>query len=257
MNKIILSMREIRKLEIIGMGGEAFVYNYNDKALKVFNFDCMDPLLYENKFNKLEAISKMKLDNFILPTDYIYTPDDFFLGYAMEKLNSKIDLYSYIKNNQISLKDKIDMLKKYEKLIKNAHDKNIFIVDANFWNCIIVNNKPHIIDIDSFKINDLKEDFLPEDYETMYLVLNQKKAEANQDFDKFQIGIQTLGMLIDPEIVKCNQYLKFKNIINDLDLDEISYNYFMSLLLPTKNKLYIENNLDNLQNREEVFIKRK
>jgi hypothetical protein len=51
--------------------------------------------------------------------------------------------------------------------------------------------------------------------------------------------------------------LKFKNILNDLDLDEISYNYFMSLLLPTKNKLYIENNLDNLQNREEAFIKRK
>lgn len=257
MGKIILSMREIRKLEQIGIGGEALVYNYNNKALKIFNFGCMDPILYKNKFDKLEAISKLKLDNFMLPTDYIYTPDDFFLGYAMEKINTTVDLYSYIKDEKVSLRDKINMLKKYEQMVINAHNQNISIVDANFWNCIIINNTPYIIDIDSFKINDLKEDFLPEDYKTMYLVLNQKIAEAGIDFDKFQIGIQTFGMLINPDIVGFNDYLKFKHIIDNLDLDETSYNYFKKLLIPTENKDYIGSNLDNLGKKDEPFIKRK
>ena len=257
MDKIIMSMREVRKLEKIGMGSESFVYNFNDKALKIFNFGCMDETLYENKLNKVNAISKMDLKNFILPTDYVYTPDDFFIGYAMEKIDTKLDLYSYIKDYETSIEDKITMLKKYEQLIIDAHKKNILIVDANFWNCIIMDNNPYIIDTDSFKIHDLKEDFLPENYETMYLVLNQKKAEANIDFDKFQIGIQTLGMLIDPKIARFNEYFKFKSIIENLNLDEKSYSYFMSLLVPTSNKKYIGDNLDGISSKEDAFIKRK
>lgn len=253
MDKIILNVRDIRKLNLIGEGSESQVYDYNNQALKLFSNRIINDDIKQNKLNKIGKLEELNLDKFIIPNILIYNSCDDFIGYIMKKINIEYDLYDFLKSEKFTLDKKINYLKKYNDLLKIAHKNNITLVDANFWNCLISNDDLFFIDTDNYKIGNLECDTFPTNFKTIYLILNQKLPTYDKNYDNFQIGIQIFSKLID---LGLGQYMEYPKILKTLDLDKKAYEYFENILLPYEDKMYIDDNLDNIASNVKTHIKK-
>lgn len=253
MDKIILNVRDIRKLNLIGEGSESYVYDYLGQALKLFSSRFITEEKIENKINKIEKLKELNLGNFVIPHTLVQNDDNKTIGYIMEKIDYEYDLYDLLKSNNITLNYKIHFLKKYNELIRLAHENDITLIDANFWNCLISNNDVFFIDTDNYKIGDLQYDLLPNQYKTIYMMLNKKMPLYDQNYDNFQIGIQIFSKLID---LGLSNYMIYPEILKTLSIDKKSYEYFENILLPYEDKMYIDNNLDELSSTYKTHIKK-
>lgn len=249
---------KIKKLKLIGEGSEAKVYQDGDNALKIYNGYKMKSADFQNKMNKILLLSELNLENFLLPKDLIFTKKLKFVGYSMDKINSKYDMKDLMESNKISLDTKIEKLKQLENNIKEAHKNNIVLIDGNFWNFLLYDDLVFMADTDSYKVKQFKEDFLPPFFCNYY----QKKVngELDSNLDKFQFGINILSYLTDG-LFDRSQMIEYPNndylekYIESLDMPKEIKEFFQELTSSSKEKMYIDNNLDNLSSSK-CFVKK-
>ena len=253
MDKVILNVRDIRKLNLIGEGSESHVYDYNNQALKLFSHRIINDEIRQNKLNKITKLEELNLDNFIIPHTLAYNAHDDFIGYVMKKIEIDYDLYDFLKSEEITLDKKIQLLKKYNELVRKAHQNNITLIDANFWNCLINKDDIFFIDTDNYKIDNLECDIYPNNFKTIYFMLNKKLPLYDYNYDNFQIGIQIFSKFID---LSLGSYLEYPNILKKLDLDKKAYEYFENILFPYEEKMYIDDNLDSIISNTKTHIKK-
>ena len=95
MDKIILNVRDIRKLNLIGEGSESYVYDYLGQALKLFSSRFITEEKIDNKINKIEKLKELNLDNFVIPHTLVKNDDNKTIGYIMEKIDYEYDLFDF------------------------------------------------------------------------------------------------------------------------------------------------------------------
>lgn len=121
---------ELKHNKLIGKGSEARVYLKDNMAIKAFNQNGMKKEEMNNKINKIKELSKMNMDNFLLPKELVYTFKNKFVGYSMDYVNALMDMHDLMKSKEYTLDTKIEMLKKLENNIKCAHKNDIVLVDV-------------------------------------------------------------------------------------------------------------------------------
>lgn len=260
MEKIVLDELYIKKLKMLGEGSEGTVYLYNDNALKYYNQWHLRRENFDNKLAKLHELSKMNLDNYVLPKDLVYNENDKLRGFTMNYQPSDTDMFDYMRSDKYSLDQKIELIKKLEKLIKKAHEKNMTLVDTHFWNFLIYGNDVKIIDTDTYKIGSLNHDFEPPLYCKYYMDKINEKIDPN--LDKFSLGIHLLNTLSNG--VFSNSFMLYYNTSFDylhnyvllLDVNPVFKEFLFELISDSKEKLYFDDNID-LISSSDSFIKSK
>lgn len=102
---------ELKRNKLIGEGSEAKVYLKDNMAIKAFNQNGMKKADIDNKINKIKELSKMDMENFLLPKELVYSFKDKFIGYSMDYVDVLIDMDDLMKSKDYTLDKKIEMLK--------------------------------------------------------------------------------------------------------------------------------------------------
>ncbi|MEG1146569.1 MAG: hypothetical protein RSE21_03970 [Bacilli bacterium] len=259
MDKIIVPDKKLNIENYITDGSEGTIYEYNNKVIKIFFRDNDN---FSNKHKKIEILSKMELDNFIFPKKLVYNKNEEFIGYMMEKVNFRYNNIQSAIDNSETLKEKIEILKKLENMIKKAHEKNIVLVDLNFYNFLIGwDNEIYAVDTDNYNILGYKHDLNPTFYYRHYIYKVSK--EITSDIDKMSFAINLLYLLCKERINRNCFTATFKSydydkvFISSLDIDnELKEKLFCSLS-DSLNKPYIGDSLDLLNENDSFIYKRK
>ena len=114
-----------------------------------------------------------------------------------------------------------------------------------------------MLDTDSYKVKQYKNDFEPHYYYDFYSKEISENIDSN--LDKFQIGVHVLSYLTDNQFNK-EELLKYPTdyltrYIKSLDMPNETKDFFYELTSPSKEKKYIDNNLDNLSSSKS-FLKK-
>lgn len=251
-----ISENNIKFNSIIGEGSEAIIYDVEvNQAYKRFMFHTMRETL-KNKQNKIELINKTPIEGFVKPNDIVFDIQG-FRGYTMEKLLSNTTVLDVILDEEKSLKEKIELLKKIETLIKNAHKNDVLLIDLNFKNFVVVNNDVKGVDIDNFMIGRYEADCLPSATYNYYL--NVVSKDINENMDKFAFAIHSLVLLSNEPITNWHLYKgKYEKIDELLARLDVSNNFkeYYNELLKGNNKLFLSEVIDEISSSDS-FIKKK
>lgn len=140
-------------LDVLGQGQEGVLLHDEKNVYKFFR-EITDLSLAE-KESKLIILDGILPENFTGPKSLIYKNNE-FSGYTMDYIKNSINLLEYsIRTNTDKGKVK-DILLKVSDSLKKLHnlDENIIVGDLNPRNILVDKTyTPHIIDVDSFKIN--------------------------------------------------------------------------------------------------------
>lgn len=248
---------EIKLNKLIGEGSEAVVYSVNkNEAYKKFYYETPYYIL-QNKKKKLELLNKKNIEGFIKPEQLIYDMQG-FRGYTMALANSEITALDILLDEQKTLKEKIELLKKIEVLINNAHNKDVLLIDLNMKNFVLDNNEVKGIDVDNFMIGDYENDLIPS--ATYYYYLNKISKEIDPNMDKFAFAINSLMLLSNEYIVSWHiykkKYEKFDELLEKLNLPTNFRNYYYEILNNKNNNINLSEVLDEISS-EDSFIKKK
>ena len=239
-------------MNFIGKGREGYIYYYDGYAYKVIND------ISENKIEKLKKLKEKEINNVILPKD-LFIKNDEILGYKMEYIDKKCDMYEYIESLK-TLEDKINFLKEVEKIFKKLHQEKILVIDLNPRNFIIdKNNEINFIDTDNYYVEDLKNDINPLFFYRYYKLKVTKKIDVN--FDRFQFFLFALDYLTEEAMddkkflyyIKNNTYLE--EFIDHLDIPRDIKDYLLNLGSGNKEKDYLMDNLEVLKTKKIEKIK--
>lgn len=261
MEKLILSDKEIYNLKELGHGSEGTVFLYDDLAIKYYNRMQMSTECMENKIGKIERLSEKTLDDFALPKDAIYNSNGELKGYSMKYYKSESDMQDYMLSNNYSLDQKIEKLKKLEKLIKNAHEQGITLVDTYFWNFLLVDDEIKIVDTDNYKVDNYKHDIEPV-YFCRYF-RDKISFMTDSDIDKFTFGIHIINLLSNgyfyQDFTLAYNTLPYDYVVTYitlLDIDPRLRDFLFDLVSNNKEKKYFNEHLEMLSSSES-FIKSK
>lgn len=140
-------------LDVLGQGKEGVLLHDEKNVYKFFR-EITDLSLTE-KERKLIILDGILPENFTGPKSLIYKNNE-FSGYTMDYIKDSINLLEFsIRPNTDKSKVK-DILLKVSDSLKRLHnlDENIIVGDLNPRNILVDKTyTPHIIDVDSFKIN--------------------------------------------------------------------------------------------------------
>jgi len=153
MGKIYLSSKDIEKIkqgEFLGDGEYAKVYDYNGKAIKIYDND-----LEPKAIRSIERMSKYNDDIFVFPDDIVYV-DDKIKAYTQEKVDG-ITLYHMIiavlqNYYDIDIELFMEDYQKLKKTIKRISDEHIIVYDLHDEN-IMFNKGFKVIDTANYKID--------------------------------------------------------------------------------------------------------
>lgn len=141
-------------------GGEAIIYEYKNKLVKVFK-SCVDLSEKEEKIKEMLTLNIPK--GAICPKDIVYDSNTGkFIGYIMEKVDGgeefkKLCSKKFLKLNNIDIKIISVMLYELLNIIKKLHELDIVIGDLNECNILFDKNyNVSIIDTDSWSVGNHK-----------------------------------------------------------------------------------------------------
>ena len=248
---------KIKFNKIIGEGAESYVYDaYNGKAYKRFLYHTMRETL-KNKENKLKLINDKSLEGFVKPYELVFDIQG-FRGYTMEKIDSTTTVYDVVADENKTLKEKIEILKKMENNIKTAHNNDVLLIDLNLKNFVIDNNNIKGVDIDNFMVGGYEADCLPSATYDYYLDVVSKNIDENMD--KFAFAINSLLILADQSVtiwdIYRKKYEKVNELLESLDIPNNFKNYYYELLKSNNDKVFLSEVIDEISS-EDAFIKKK
>lgn len=190
MKKIFLSNKDIKELEVIGMGAEGVIYKYNFEgdtiAIKIFNPD----IFTSNKLEKIKLIHSKEIDKVITKPQCLVCVDGKINGYAMEYDQNDQNLESL---NELTVSEKLEYLKTLRNIIELLHKHNIVVGDLKLSNILVNEGTMKICDVDNFKVDDLDPDILNL-YSKQYF---RKYKKMDEGLDVFSFNILTILFLIN------------------------------------------------------------
>lgn len=190
MKKIFLSNKDIKELEVIGMGAEGVIYKYNFEgdtiAIKIFNPD----IFTSNKLEKIKLIHSKEIDKVITKPQCLVCVDGKINGYAMEYDQNDQNLESL---NELTVSEKLEYLKILRNIIELLHKHNIVVGDLKLSNILVNEGTMKICDVDNFKVDDLDPDILNL-YSKQYF---RKYKKMDEGLDVFSFNILTILFLIN------------------------------------------------------------
>lgn len=240
-------------------GSEGVVEIKDGYAYKYFK----DLKQLEAKRDKIEALKKIDIQGFVMPEELLYDKEGNFIGYKMKAVQNDLDMYDLFQKKGIilTLDKKIEYLLKVEKLIKNAHEKNIILNDCCFWNFLIQDNNEVIgIDTDNFQINGFKTNKFPTYFLSYYKSLTGEK-ESSFDSDKFSYGLFALRSLLqypfklDGGLITHSPKHDFlKNIFRYCDIPDNAKEEIYEFLSTNKEKEWIGKTLEKMSSNRRKYI---
>ena len=177
------SRDEIERLNKIGDGGEATVYDYNsDTVLKLFR-QKVDLNAKEKKVNFFIAVRNKLRSNVVGPMDNV-TVRGQFVGYLMKKLVGTEDLHmlvkpKYLASMRLSNKDVLKIMTKIGMDLKDLHQKGVLVGDISDYNFQIIGMNNYFIDVDSYGV---KGKFEPDAYTEMFTCPDSYKSNGMFEF---------------------------------------------------------------------------
>lgn len=150
----------------IGKGMEADVYQFQDKAIKIFKtpnhpdlLTDMDRLAAKNKIaehqQKLPNFPKDLPDRVVAPIDLVTNSSGAIAGYTMKMVNNPVQarVFSQIgaRANGLDPNQVVSSFKDLHNTVNGLHLKQIVIGDFNDLNILISGNDAYVIDADSFQ----------------------------------------------------------------------------------------------------------
>ena len=152
-----ISNNKLKKLNQIAEGGEGIIYEYNNDILKIYK-NTVNINVKERKV--LNLINKNLPKEIIAPKEAVYNNSK-FIGYIMPKVQgNELRMYinkKFIKTNNITTKDILEILNKIKNTVEYIHQNNIYIGDLNDQNILVdFSNNVYFIDCDSWSIDNDK-----------------------------------------------------------------------------------------------------
>lgn len=213
---------EIYSLKLLYNKENIKIFESNKQVIKLFE-DYDDIEVLQNKFKKLEYLSKLSFINYVncLETNF---EDECFSYYIMD--HALGDQVINLKGYKYEIQEKILVLVKVYNAICEAHEKNILVNDVHGRN-FFYDRKAKIvtgIDIDNFQIGELLADEIP-DFINRFIDDSEKLSVST---DMIGFGLMILEILGTKEI----------------DLDKLSLNGLLTYI----DRLCIKNNV-----KEELY----
>ena len=106
-------------MNFVGKGREGYVYSYDGYAYKVINN------ISDNKIEKIKKLKEKEIENVILPKD-LFVKNDEILGYKMEYVEKKCDMYDYIESLK-TLEEKINFQYNHTCHISFQHNSSYIL----------------------------------------------------------------------------------------------------------------------------------
>lgn len=187
-----IDYRSLKLIKKIASGNSANIYLTQDgQILKMFTSTSFTYI--KDREETLKYIKQIDNDEIVKPKHLVYY-DGVFVGYIMEYLPEGEPLW--LKSKEYSFEQKIERIKTIENLMKNLHEKNIYICDLNPSN-IFFDKKGNIklIGCDSFVIknNVVNSEVSPKYKDPFNKIISEKT-------DLYAFAITSLQLLIDEQI---------------------------------------------------------
>ena len=189
MDKICLTSSELNRLKRYPIGKiistEGRMYYYKDldpNNLLIKRFYKIDPAGLDYKIKTIEDLNNSELSTFeelVIPKDIVVVHGE-QIGFTIEEINNSTNLGLILNNPKISIKKKIELLKKVGQLLRKTMscDQEFYISDLHPYNYLVDENENiRVIDLDSSATNSNKP------LESYYISLD-RKAES---VDKYHI----------------------------------------------------------------------
>lgn len=248
-----IAIKENDLHNLIGCGAEGRVFLLdNGMACKIF----YDNSQIENKIEKLKLIKDLQLYNIANPNE-IVTMNKKIVGYTMDYILYDDKLSRYLEKDH-PLDYKIEYLKQLEELMKDLHSNNITMVDTMYHNFLISNENLFAIDVDNYYVNNLKNNVAP--FAVYDLYIDNISNKINSDLDKFSNLIFMLHHLVENSFeldTIYNNYNYLKKFVNSLVISRNLKELFLEILSDSTNKPYLEDEIDELLDYDDTYIKRK
>ncbi len=196
------------KLLRVKKNSEADILYKGDTIYKVFKD--ISKLGRIGKERKIEILSSLQLDNFVLPKDKIITRMDkrMFYGYSMNYIKSSKTLSEYSRKLNYDLNKYFYLLSKISITLKKLHNlpENIVLGDLNFYNILVDKNlKYYFIDLDSAKIGCYKNDRVPV-LTGNYSTYRREMLKVDSNFDRLSMLLQLLDSIFNKNIYEISKY---------------------------------------------------
>ena len=232
--------------EVIGVGAEGKVTRFsNDKVAKYFYYEKN----IENKIDKIKEIKKMNISNITNPHEIIYINDN-IKGYTMDYIKYDSTLKKCMESKK-TLEEKINYLKKMEKIMKEIHKHNVVLVDLMYHNFLISGDEVKAIDIDNYYLKNYPIDFIPSVIYDSYL--ENINCNINSDMDKYNNSFFLLYYLSNKAFLPSKVHGDidfFKSFILNLNIQPNIKKLFLEIMSDSTNKPYLDNNIDELKSNK-------
>lgn len=218
MERIILEENNLKDYTIIGRGYESIIYYYAGVVYKIFNKNILNSYLrIKSKIEKINFIHNNCFGfKIAYPEKLVFNAKNEFLGYTMQYINKKVDLYSFFTNYNTRLKDKIEMYILLEKMCLELAENGVYLIDNNFRNFAFTNQNEFIaVDIDSISTDEFRTEILPTYFFDYYNSRFNSKLDA--DFVKYTMALQFISNInnINREIIR------YYDANNDIVLNQL------------------------------------
>lgn len=190
--------------DFVAKGGEGSIFAKGNTAYKIYE----DP----NKMippAKISELSVINNPNVIKPESIIMDSKNKCVGYTMKLVKNTHTLCelftkAFKKRNNIDTKDLLELIKKFQKMIKDIHDNKILVVDLNELNFLTNDkmNEVYAIDVNSYQTQNFPATAI------MDTIRDRHAKQFSELTDWFSWGIITFQLLtgIHPFKGKCDKF---------------------------------------------------
>jgi len=219
-NKINLKKSELKKLklfaeDIFHIESEMYYVVDNDKEyIYKILYNYMYKKFMKNKDAKINFFGNNNIKGIINPVNKIYI-NNFIAGYSMEyfKNSFSFDIFCSILNDE----EKLIMIDKLIKIIKDIHKNNITIGDLNYNNILTNGKEIKLCDCDSFGIKGYKCSTIP-----YVLGANNYIKEISvctKESDVFILYLMILNIMLDYDIKNIVDYNMHEYLVSIKDFE--------------------------------------
>ena len=163
------STSRFESLKKLAEGGEAIIYEYDDKrVLKIYKSN-VDLTRKEQKVNYFISIKQQFSPNVIVPEEVVLVKGK-FVGYAMRKLIGSEDLHmltkpKYLTTAHLTNQDVLQIVTNLGTNLQKLHSAGVIVGDISDYNFQMSGKSCYFIDVDSWGVDGK---FTPDAYTELF-----------------------------------------------------------------------------------------